>query len=262
MTHLTHAAFGDILVPTTAGAFEPWNWPKAGAYPLFPYHNRLYGASFVHAGIEHTVPPHPALGTDAIHGPAHRRPWRIASMTETHVVLSLAYEADAEWPFAFQAQQSFALDPDGLSIRLTMTNRSDVAAPAAIGWHPYFAADLACEASTDAQLAYPLDGSDVPTGEPPVQRDTSILPAASGYTKHFTRWSKAKIVRGDGLSLVLEADPALGHLAVHRTEKYVCLEPVSMAAGTLNAPEQQQGHFGLTVLASGESLIGVVRLSV
>jgi aldose 1-epimerase len=262
MTHLAHAQFGDILVPTTADTFEPWTWPKAGAYPLFPYHNRIYGASFVHAGIEHKVLPHPALGADAIHGPAHRRPWRVTSKTEKQVVLSLAYEADDEWPFAFEAQQSFVLDPTGLSIKLTMTNRSEVPAPAAIGWHPYFAADFTCKASTDAELAYPLDEFDVPTGAAPFRRDTSTLPAMSGYTKHFTRWSKAEIVRKDGLSLIMEADHVLGHLAAHRTEKYICLEPVSMASGTLNVPEQQRSHFGLKILTTGESLAANIRLCV
>ena len=43
MTHLRHFDYGDILVPTMEQEFEPFNWPRAGAYPLFPYHNRLYG---------------------------------------------------------------------------------------------------------------------------------------------------------------------------------------------------------------------------
>lgn len=262
MTHLTHADVGDILVPTEVDVFEPWNWPKAGAYPLFPYHNRLYGARFVHAGITYDVSPHPALGADAMHGPAHRHPWHVTSKTETQVVLSLTCEADAEWPFAFEAQQSFALDPNGLSIHLTITNRADIPAPAAIGWHPYFAANLACEASTDADLAYPLDACDVPTGQQPTPLSTTILPAMPGYTKHFAHWSKAQIVRGDGSCLVLEADAVFGHLAVHRTDRYICLEPVSMAAGTLQLPEQERIHSGLRILGIGESMAGCIRLNI
>ena len=33
MTHLWHADYGDILVPITEQDFEPFNWPRAGAYP-------------------------------------------------------------------------------------------------------------------------------------------------------------------------------------------------------------------------------------
>lgn len=62
MTHLVHERFGDILIPTTGPEFDPLNWPKAGAYPLFPYHNRLVGAAFEHEGRHYEVLPHPALG--------------------------------------------------------------------------------------------------------------------------------------------------------------------------------------------------------
>ncbi|WP_320194385.1 aldose 1-epimerase [Agrobacterium rosae] len=261
MTHLTHAQFGDILMPTETDVFDPWNWPKAGAYPLFPYHNRLYGASFVHGGVAYNVLPNPALGKDATHGPAHRRPWHLASQTSDKAVLALAYEADDEWPFAFEAQQSFTLTAQGLTVQLTLTNKAEVPAPAAIGWHPYFAAGLDREAQTDAALAYPLDDHDLPTGEPPVARSTKFLPALAGYTKHFAQWSHAKIILKDSRSLVIEADPVLSHLAAHRTERYICLEPVSMAAGTLYQPEVQRGDLGLKIQAPGESLIGSMRLS-
>ena len=74
MAHLVHDRFGDILVPTAGPEFDPLNWPKAGGYPLFPFHNKLVGARFTHEGRRYEVLPHPAMVTDAQHGPAHRRP--------------------------------------------------------------------------------------------------------------------------------------------------------------------------------------------
>ncbi len=262
MTHLAHADFGDLLVPTTAEIFEPWNWPKAGAYPLFPYHNRFYGAQFAHSGVEYDVLPHPALRADAMHGPAHRRPWRVASQTANQATLSLEYAADAEWPFAFEAKQSFSLTGQGLSVELTITNRAAVPAPAAIGWHPYFAVGLDRDVWTDASLAYPLDARDVPTGSPPCARAASTLPATAGYTQHLASWSKARMDVDGGFHLALEADTIFHHLAAHRTENYVCLEPVSMAAGALHQPQQHRGDWGLKILAPGGSLTGTIRLHI
>lgn len=262
MTHLAHAELGDILVPTTAEVFEPWHWPKAGAYPLFPYHNRVYAASFVHGASRYCVLPHPAVGTDAMHGPAHRRPWHLLSQSSDHAVLSLTYEADEEWPFAFEAQQSFSLTPEALTVELSITNRADMPAPAAIGWHPYFAAGLNRQARTDAGWAFPLDERDVPTGAPPVARLTPDLPSTAGYTHHFSHWSNADIGLEGGYSLHIEASPVLNHLAVHRTGAYICMEPVSMAAGTLNLPERERADLGMKILAPGESLRGEIRLSV
>jgi len=261
MTHLHHADHGDILVPTGEGGFEPLNWPRAGAYPLFPYHNRLYGGSFVHAGIRHDLLPHPALAPDAMHGPAHRRPWEISDLASDRVGLVLHYEADGEWPFSFRAEQSFLLEDGGLTVGLSITNLSDVPAPMALGWHPYLAAGPGCNAHTDARLQYPLDAQNVPTGQPAIPRQTAAIPAATGYTLHYTDWSNAH-VQFDGFSLRIEADPVFGHLAVHRMDRYLCLEPVSMAAGALGLPETQREAFGVRIVAPGEHLSGRIRLSI
>lgn len=109
MTHLHHADYGDILVPTSEDAFEPFNWPRAGAYPLFPYHNRLYGGAFVHAGIRHGLSPHPALAPDAMHGPAHRRAWEISGLASDRAGLVLDYEADGNGPFLSALSSLFCL---------------------------------------------------------------------------------------------------------------------------------------------------------
>lgn len=261
MTHLHHVDHGDILVPTGEDGFEPLNWPRAGAYPLFPYHNRLYGGSFVHAGIRHDLLPHPALAPDAMHGPAHRRAWEISDLDSDRARLLLDYEADGEWPFSFRAEQSFLLENTGLTVNLSITNLADVPAPMALGWHPYLAADLGCDARTDARLQYPLDPQNVPTGHPAVPRQNAAIPAATGYTLHYTDWSNAHVQFG-GFSLRIEADPIFCHLAVHRMDRYLCLEPVSMAAGALGVPETQREVFGVRIIPPGEHLSGRIRLSI
>ncbi|PYG57544.1 aldose 1-epimerase [Rhizobium sp. UGM030330-04] len=261
MTLLHHADHGDILVPTSEEGFEPLNWPRAGAYPLFPYHNRLYGGSFVHTGVRHDLLPHPALAPDAMHGPAHRRAWEISDLDSDRARLLLDYEADGEWPFSFRAEQSFLLENTGLTVDLSITNVADVAAPMALGWHPYLAAGVGCDARTDARLQYPLDPQNVPTGQPAVPRHNAAIPAATGYTLHYADWSNAH-VQFDRFSLRIEADPVFGHLAVHRMDRYLCLEPVSMAAGALGLPEIQREASGVRIVPPGEHLLGRIRLSV
>lgn len=261
MTHLHHADYGDILVPTSEDAFEPFNWPRAGAYPLFPYHNRLYGGSFVHAGIRHGLSPHPALAPDAMHGPAHRRAWEISDLASDRAGLVLDYEADGEWPFSFRAEQSILLEDAGLTVELSITNLADVPAPMALGWHPYLAAGVGCDARTDARLQYPLDPQNVPTGQSAISRHTAAIPASTGYTLHYTGWSNAHVQLGR-FSLLIEADPVFGHLAVHRMDRYLCLEPVSMAAGALGLPEMRREALGIRIVAPGARLSGRIRLSI
>lgn len=261
MTHFTHTDLGDILVPTLEDVFEPYKWPRAGAYPLFPYHNRVSDASFRHAGQHHKLLPHPALTPDAMHGPAHRRPWTVESHAGNHVRLTLAYDADDEWPFSFFAEQSFLLEPHRLIVELAITNRAPVAAPVGFGWHPYIAAPLSSHAQTDARLEYSLDHKNIPTDAPARPRLDTRIPADTGYTLHLSDWSAASVYFGQA-ELLIEADPVFHHLAVHRMEGYLCVEPVSMAAGALSASQEQQKERGLKVAAPGERFSGCLTLSI
>ncbi len=261
LTHLVHAELGDILVPTHETKFHPWDWPKAGAYPLFPYHNRVAGAAFSHRGKDYAILPHPALLGDAMHGPAHRRAWRIEEHATDRVTLTLDYRADNEWPFSFTAWQTFSLDDRGLSLKLKLVNRADRPAPAVIGWHPYIRASLDDEAYTDATAAYALDPLNMPISSVPVHRDDETIPASSGYTLHFCKWSKAALLRGNA-KIELSAETIFGHIAVHRTERYLCLEPVSAVAGVLGLPESERQASGLVLLGPDEHLSGRIRMSI
>lgn len=262
MTHLAHATLGDILVPVPDGPFDPLNWPKGGAYPLFPFHNRISGAAFMHEGREISLLQHPALVGDAMHGPAHRRAWHVVSHREDSAELALDYTADAEWPFDFHACQIFRLGWDRLDVELKLTNTGMNSMPGGFGWHPYFAADLDATVECDAEDNWPLDGKSVPTGAAPESRATTILPATAGYTLHLSRWSGATATFESGARITLTADQGLQHLAAHRMPSYVCLEPVSHVAGALGFPSQLRKMGGIAVLQPGETISASLSLTV
>ncbi|WP_137136396.1 aldose 1-epimerase [Rhizobium sp. FKY42] len=259
---LRHAEAGDILLPITASEFDPSNWPKAGGYPLFPFHNRIRQAAFYHDGVRHQLRPHPALDGDVMHGPAHQRAWKVISSYGASVSLRLDYEADADWPFSFVAQQQIDLDEHGLAVHLKLVNRSDDPMPGCFGWHPYLAADLSASARTDARNAYVLDVQNLPTPAEPLARQSEEIPAEVGYTLHFRDWTEASYSPKRGWDVAVTADPVFKHIAVHRTEGYLCLEPVSAAAGVLNLDQDQRQARDLTVLKPSEAIAGSVRVSV
>jgi aldose 1-epimerase len=252
MTHLVHDRLGNILVPTDDMAFDPLNWPKAGAYPLFPFHNRLIGAAFTHEGQHHAVLPHPALVTDAQHGPAHRRAWHVVSREADRIELALDYQADADWPFAFRAVQRFTLTNSGLEVGLSLTNTAITSMPGGFGWHPYFAAALEQPASSDAGLIWPVGTSDVPTGTLPQAREADAFPAED-FTIFLSDWRTAETRLDGGARITLSADEALPHLVAHRTSGYLCLEPVSHVAGALGFPQPAQADAGIFVLQSAQT---------
>lgn len=251
VTHLVHDRLGNILVPTASAQFDPLNWPKAGAYPLFPYHNRLIGAAFEHEGKRYRVPPHPLLAPDAQHGPAHRRPWHVVSHQSDGIELALDYTADADWPFNFRAVQRFTLAADRLDIELSLTNTGQTSMPGGFGWHPYFAAGFKQAASSDAGKIWPLSAAGIPGGAPPILREDKHFPE-EGFTIFLSEWHHATAALNDGARVRLTADPALPHLVVHRMPAYLCMEPVSHVAGVFGFPPELRTAAGLLVLQSGE----------
>jgi aldose 1-epimerase len=67
-----HARAGDILIPIEAVEFDPEAWPKAGAYPLAPFHNRIRDARF--RLRRPRGPPRPAPEHRAACAPRHGEP--------------------------------------------------------------------------------------------------------------------------------------------------------------------------------------------
>ncbi len=246
----------DIVPPLGPWRSEPRSWPKEGAYPLFPYSNRIRGAVLQHAGRAIALRPHPAAPPHALHGPAHLRPWRLLSSNDSSAEIALDYAPDEDWPWAFEARQAFALTPEGLTLRLSICNMADEPAPAGIGWHPY----LLCAPDSvwrhDARTLWRLGPDFVPTGE--------CVPCA-GETDdnlHLSCWSRAALIHPDGTGVVIEGDPTLDHLILHRpaTGAYLCIEPVSHAADGFNLAARGVDGTGSVILQPGETLAGTVRL--
>ena len=127
----------------------------AACYPLLPYANRIGGGRLPAAGRIFTLRPNFPPEPHAIHGLGWQRPWEVVRAQACAAELILQYEADTpgDWPFAFEARQSFRLDGRGLMIALSVTNRDVSAWPAGLGLHPNF------PWRTDATLQFEAAGA-------------------------------------------------------------------------------------------------------
>lgn len=121
-----------------AGAGPEWNPLAMASFPLVPYSNRIGGGSFIWDGAVHLLPPNRTGFVHPLHGVGWLRGWQIAACGDDVAVLRHEHRGDADWPWAFSAEQRFTLAPAGLTVDLTVTNRSTDVAPLAIGMHPYF----------------------------------------------------------------------------------------------------------------------------
>ena len=107
-------------------------------YPLVPYSNRIGGGVLPWNGAQFQLRCNAVREGHALHGVGWQRPWTVVAASGSSAVLELQHRADADWPFDFWAQQTFAVDDAGLRMQLQMRNDDVRPAPAGLGWHPYF----------------------------------------------------------------------------------------------------------------------------
>lgn len=247
----------DIVVPTTPHRFGVLNWPRAGAYPLIPYHNRLANASISVAKQDLLLLPHPAAEPHTLHGPSHSRPWRAVSRAPNRFIMEIDYDADPHWPWRFSAQQDFLLQDSSLTVRISLTNLDSRPMPAGLGWHPYFAA--AEQPETDAMTHWPHKEDYLPTGDRVVIVDRKSFEQQA--TSYLDEWNSATIQLSGARAVMIAASP-FDFLVVHRGDpNHVCVEPVTHIANAWNLG-LDGASVGARVLRPGEVLEGQIELTV
>ena len=238
-------------IPDTAH-YYPEEWPRSGAYPLIPFHNRIHEGRFRWRGAEYDVGTHHSE-PNALHGPACRPAWGAKKLSAHAALLTLDWPVGRNWPFAFRATQHVKTEEAALRLTLTVTNTGVAPMPAGLGWHPYFTKCTRIEVA--AERDWVLDAGNFPTG--------AWQPAGKGLpTRYLSDWRDLTLLLGNGLSLRMQADALFSHLVIHDAVlAYSCVEPVSHLAGALNLrPKRLRDR--MRVLQPGETLAGTLTLEV
>ncbi len=234
---------------------------QSGCFPLVPYSNRLGFRRLRWQGREYTTAPNFDEDTPhSLHGTAWRQPWRVVDASATTATLALTQRGDAHWPFTFDVEQRFELDPTALTMHLALTNIDARAQPVGLGWHPYFPKrsrsrlHIECSARWETDVRTQLPTRRVAHG------------GIDGEVRHmdfdhcFEGWRGAARVRDEALSVSVTS--SLPYLVVFTppTREHFCVEPVSHVSDAIHmsAPEAH----GLVALPAAETLSAWMRLDI
>lgn len=248
----------DIVIPMAAHRFNAADWPRAGAYPLFPYHNRLADAVVRVDNTAVVLQPHPAALPHTLHGPAHSRPWQVTMLEPDRIVMALNYLADAEWPWDFTAVQDFRVQGSTLAATFSLTNNASDVMPGGMGWHPYFASTM--QTASDANFVWAHREDYLPTGQKEAIVDRAEQERRP--TSYLQDWTSARIVCDAGAVTTMTASSPFDYLVVHRGDPaHVCVEPATHVANAWNL-EADASDVGARLLHPGEILAGTVTLEI
>ncbi|MBB5518995.1 aldose 1-epimerase [Amphiplicatus metriothermophilus] len=249
---------GEILRRTAAqGGADPFG---VGHFPLAPYSNRIADGSFVFEGERYVIKPNVRGHPHPLHGTAWLGGWSLVARARDSLSLAFEHAAGAGWPWPFSLRQTIGVDGPALTIGLTLKNMADRAAPAGMGFHPYFSDPHAARLSFEAAGLWEADESALPVAWKPLSPSSDFSRgrplAGASIDNCFTGWKgPARILWRDrpfGVEISASPDLAFAVLYVSQAQGCFCFEPVSHMNDALNWAARRNDT-GLRVLQPGES---------
>ncbi|MEX0295874.1 aldose 1-epimerase [Pseudomonas putida] len=247
----------DVLLPISAEAFDPLDWPRAGAYPLIPYSNRIRNAHLHFAGRDYPLSAHPAAKPHTLHGVTHTVPWQVVDQSDQQLTIACKYQGE-HWPWAFRAEQHYLLDGQRLSIELVLINLGDSPMPAGLGLHPYFLRQPGLKVRYQVGREWQIDDQYLATGVCGEVIQAQLIDADEGQAMaHYqSAWDGQLLLDYPSGILSLKASEPLSHFVAFAPadSPYLCLEPVSHLADAFNQPPDRWAQTGTLELAPGQRL--------
>jgi aldose 1-epimerase len=252
-----------------------WTTPQPGdpfesaAFALAPYSNRIRAGRFSFRGRDVRLPLNRPPERHSIHGLGWQTAWRPLRVREHEAILQFRHDAGA-WPWGFSATQHFELEPSSLTVALALTNESDSAMPAGLGWHPYFPRTPRTKLTADVQAMWLTDDEVMPTTLAAPTREADLARGALVDTvaldNCFVGWRRRAVIEWPEADtrVVMTSGAPLDFLVVYTPHGrlFFCAEPVSHVTDAFNLAGAGRSDAGARTLEPGETLRAVVTLSV
>jgi aldose 1-epimerase len=270
--------------PEFAGGGER---PSGSGVPLlFPFPGRIAGARYSFGGREYQLEPGDNFG-NAIHGFAHKRPWRIAEQTAARVVGEFQASRDdrsirERWPADFRICVSYEVSDGELTSAIAYENTGDGPFPCGFATHTYFRLPLADGSDAEETVVtVPVRRfwelvDIIPTGQQSAitreqKLDGKTPLAGRGFDTTFTDFARcaAGIVRTEladprsGRRVVQTFDNAFTQCVVYTPphREAICMEPYTCVPNAIRL--QATGiDTGLQILLPGQSFATTIRIAV
>jgi len=281
MIALAAAGYQLVLAPGIGGAIASFthegrsvlrgcaapNSPlDCGCFPLVPYCNRIRGGRFTFRGRTVEIAPNMAGDPSPLHGQGWLGPWLVESQARDRACLFFAHPP-GEWPWAYEARQTFRVDEEGLEAEIECRNLSGDPMPCGLGFHPYYPCDAQTRIDAEVAQVWEVDEQILPTGTAPATGRYALdgQPACGrGLDNGYGGWGgEMRLIAGDG-RITRMASPDAHFFQIYSPPQggLLAAEPVSHANAALNEPEERWPELGLQVLEPGETMRLRMTLSV
>jgi aldose 1-epimerase len=239
---------------------------------LLPWPNRVDGGRWRWEDAEQQLAITEVARHNANHGLVRWAGWRLERESGSSAIARHVVHPQTGYPFRLAAELRYRLTDDGLMVTAGIENRSSVAAPLGLGFHPYVAAGARvddCTLRVPAATRIEVDERGIPVGRQPVAgseydfRSGRLIGEQVLDTPYTDLERDAGLARvflgGDDSGVTVWMDETFGYLQVftgdtvphpERRRRGLAVEPMTCPANALVTGE------GLVVLEPGETLAG------
>lgn len=274
------------ITPQTGGSIARFDWVDGGkvailrpspdgtagildkaSFPLVPFVNRVRGGRFGFRGRTVTLSPNLPGDPSPLHGQGWLAQWQVESASETAAELRFDHQP-GEWPWAYEARQSFHIDGHGLSLALTCHNHSVEPMPCGLGQHPYFNCGPRTRIDTKVDHVWTIDEHVLPVDKVSAAGHFDLserLICGQDLDHGFGGWNgEVRIDDPDWPFRVTLSSAQAKFFQIYSPESggFFAAEPVTHANAALNAPEEQWPDLGLRILEPGEEMRLDMRVEV
>ena len=207
----------DVMRSLSDADLAAGNVLGVASFPMVPYANRIAGNAFEFHGRRYTFQMNNPPEIYNVHGTGWLRPWTVTESSASAATLSLEVIEPGE-AYAYRATQHYAVDAEGLTIAMTVTNASAETMPFGFGHHPWFDRDPDVTVQFAARTFH-LNEPEVVIGErialpPEVAFDPPRGLPERWRCSDYGGWEGPATVRfpGRGVGLTMTADAVFGHL--------------------------------------------------
>lgn len=252
--------------PTPAAALRQRMPLAMSCFPLVPYSGRICDGRFAFQGKDVILPLNFLPEPHSIHGQSWQIPWKVIHADETLCAIEYHHMAD-DWPWQYRTTQDLILDPNLLTLEMSLTNEGPGPMPAGLGPHPYFVRTPQAKLTAGIAKMWLDEAETMPTKpvDPPTSHDLrkGVRPAAVVMDNCFSGWDRKAVCEWPEWKarLTMTADAPLDFLVVYtpKNQDYFCVEPVSHAPDAVNNVNAGRTDTGFQVLEQGKTMRVAIR---
>jgi aldose 1-epimerase len=237
---------------------------------MVPWPNRVADGAWKADGVVHQLDVSEVDKRNALHGLLRYTAYTVLERDDAAITLGANIHTANDYPYVLQTSVRYGLSDSGLIVEHEIRNRSDVAAPVAIGTHPYFQiGDVPTEdlvLTSPAEQVYAHDERCLPVRKDAVSglldlrhgarvRDLALDHCFTGLAPAGER-STTTLTAPDGRSVAVWADADFAYQVLLVTDSFVdhtgvevravAIEPQTAAVNAFNTGD------GLRWLRPGE----------